>query len=126
VIAESLHSWLAVPTNRDFIEKLRRAGLNFEGPEPTVATAEPTLAGLTFVLTGGLEELTREQAEAEIEARGGKVTSSVSKKTSFVVVGENPGSKLAKAESIGVPLLDEAGLRRLLDEGPPAPDGDAG
>lgn len=126
VIAESLRSWISVPTNRDFVEKLRRAGLNFAGPEPTATAAEPTLAGLTFVLTGGLESLTREQAEAEIEARGGKVTSSVSKKTSFVVVGENPGSKLAKAESLGVPLLDEDGLQRLLEEGPPAPDGGEG
>jgi DNA ligase (NAD+) len=123
VIADSLHSWLTVPTNRDFVEKLRAAGLNFEGPEPTVPAGEPTLAGLTFVLTGGLEELTREQAEAEIAARGGKVTSSVSKKTSYVVVGENPGSKLAKAEQLGVPRVDEAGLRRLLDEGPPRADG---
>jgi len=123
VIAESLHSWLGVPTNRDFVEKLRAAGLSFAGPEPVVPSAAPTLAGLAFVLTGGLEHLTREQAEAEITARGGKVTSSVSKKTSFVVVGESPGSKLAKAEQLGVPLLDEAGLRTLLDEGPPAAAG---
>ncbi len=123
VIADSLHSWLSVPTNRDFVEKLRAAGLNFEGPEPAVPAGEPILAGLTFVLTGGLVGLTRETAEAEIAARGGKVTSSVSKKTSYVVVGENPGSKLAKAEQLGVPRLDEAGLQRLLDEGPPPPDG---
>jgi DNA ligase (NAD+) len=70
------------------------------------------------VLTGGLEELSREESEAEIEARGGKVTSSVSKKTSYVVVGENPGSKLAKAEQLGVTLLDEAAFRKLLEEGP--------
>ena len=70
------------------------------------------------MLTGGLEELTREESEAEIEARGGRVTSSVSKKTSYVVVGENPGSKLAKAEQLGVTLLDEAAFRKLLEEGP--------
>ena len=75
-------------------------------------------AGRTFVLTGGLEAYTREDAEAQIEARGGKVTSSVSKKTSYVVVGENPGSKLAKAEQLGVTLLDEAAFRKLLEEGP--------
>jgi DNA ligase (NAD+) len=121
VIAESLRSWLGVPTNRDFIEKLRAAGVNFAGPAPTVPTAPPTLAGMTFVLTGGLQDLTREQAEAEIAARGGKVTGSVSKKTSFVIVGESPGSKLAKAEQLGVSRLDELGLRRLLDEGPPEP-----
>ena len=70
------------------------------------------------MLTGGLEELSREEAQAEIEARGGKVTNSVSKKTSYVVVGENPGSKLAKAEQLGVTLLDEAAFRKLLEEGP--------
>ena len=72
------------------------------------------------MLTGGLEGFTREQAQAEIEARGGKVTNSVSKKTSYVVVGESPGTKLAKAEQLGVALLDEAGFVDLLEHGPPA------
>ena len=79
----------------------------------------PWLAGLTFVLTGGLESLTREESEAAIRVRGGKVTSSVSKKTSYVVVGENPGSKLTKAEQLGVPILDEAAFRQILEHGPP-------
>ena len=70
------------------------------------------------MLTGGLEDLSREEAQAEIESRGGKVTNSVSKKTSYVVVGENPGSKLAKAQRLGVALLDEAAFRKLLEEGP--------
>ena len=70
------------------------------------------------MLTGGLEGFTREEAQAEVEARGGKVPNSVSKKTSYVVVGENPGSKLAKAEQLGVPILDEAAFRKLLEEGP--------
>jgi DNA ligase (NAD+) len=73
---------------------------------------------MTFVLTGGLDDFTREDAEAEITARGGKVTSSVSKKTSFVVVGENPGSKLAKAEQLGTRILDEAAFAQLLEHGP--------
>jgi DNA ligase (NAD+) len=73
---------------------------------------------MTFVLTGGLETMTREAAEAAIAARGGKITGSVSKKTSFVVVGENPGSKLAKAEQLGVARLDEDGLAHLLEHGP--------
>ncbi|MGH7539388.1 MAG: NAD-dependent DNA ligase LigA [Gemmatimonadota bacterium] len=77
-----------------------------------------TLDGLTFVLTGTLEHHTREEAQAALEVRGAKVTSSVSKKTSYVVAGENPGSKLAKAESLGVEILDDAGLAEMLEHGP--------
>jgi DNA ligase (NAD+) len=95
-------------------------GVNVHAPPPAAAPdVEQTLTGRTFVLTGGLEGFTREGAQAEIEARGGKVTNSVSKKTSYVVVGDNPGSKLAKAEQVGVPLLDEAAFRKLLEEGEP-------
>jgi DNA ligase (NAD+) len=119
VIAESLRAWWTVPTNRALVEKLRAAGVRLEGPEPEAPDVEPILAGLTFVLTGGLEDLTREEAEAAITARGGKVTSSVSKKTSYVIVGANPGSKLAKAEQLGVDRIDEAGLVELLEHGPP-------
>ena len=72
------------------------------------------------MLTGGLDGFTRDESEAAITARGGRVTGSVSKKTNFVVVGESPGSKLAKAEQLGVPILDEAGFRDLLEHGPPA------
>ncbi|MGZ6950591.1 MAG: NAD-dependent DNA ligase LigA [Acidimicrobiia bacterium] len=122
VIAESLHAWFTVPTNTALVEKLRAAGVELEGPEPEGVELEPTLAGMTFVLTGGLERHTREEAEAAIAARGGKVTGSVSKKTSYVVVGENPGSKLAKAEQLGVTRLDEAGLEQLLEHGPPESD----
>ena len=118
VIAESLQAWFTVPTNRELVEKLRTAGVNFEGPVSEVAETDPTLAGMTFVLTGGMEGFTRDQAEAEIVARGGKVTGSVSKKTSYVVVGENPGTKLAKAEQLGVTRLDEDGFRTLLQDGP--------
>ena len=71
------------------------------------------------MLTGSLERRTRDEAAAEIEARGGKITGSVSKKTSYVVVGESPGSKLTKAEELGVPILDEAGFEQLLADGPP-------
>ncbi len=71
------------------------------------------------MLTGSLERRTRDEAAAEIGARGGKVTSSVSKKTSYVVVGESPGSKLAKAEELGVTVLDEAGFAALLENGQP-------
>jgi DNA ligase (NAD+) len=119
IVAQSVHEFFARKRTRQLVEKLREAGVNFEGPTRAAAPdVEQTLTGLTFVLTGGLEELSREEAQAEIEARGGKVASSVSKKTSYVVVGENPGSKLAKAEQLGSTILDEAAFRKLLEEGP--------
>jgi DNA ligase (NAD+) len=120
VIAESVQAFFANERNRALMEKLRAAGVNFQGPERMVAdAADATLTGLTFVLTGTLTGFTREAAQAEIEARGAKVTGSVSKKTSYVVAGDSAGSKLAKAEQLGVPVLDEAGLRVLLEHGPP-------
>jgi DNA ligase (NAD+) len=82
-----------------------------EGPPP----GEGPLAGKTFVLTGTLPELTREQATELITAAGGRVTGSVSRKTDYVVAGESPGSKLAQAERLGVTVLDEDGLRGLVD-----------
>ncbi len=95
---------------------MREAGVNLVGdPSSTVVEAvDDSFAGMTFVLTGSLERHTRDEATAEIESRGGKVTGSVSKKTSFVVAGESPGSKLAKAEQLGVTILDEDGFEALL------------
>jgi DNA ligase (NAD+) len=90
--------------------------VNFEGPpraEPSPAGA--SFAGLTFVLTGTLDGFTRDEATAEIVARGGKVTGSVSKKTSYVLAGESPGTKLAKAEQLAVEIIDEARFRELLE-----------
>lgn len=118
VIAQSLEAWFSVPTNQALIEKLRTAGVNFAAPVVEIPDVEQTLTGRTFVLTGGLEHFTREQAETQITARGGKVTSSVSKKTSYVLVGENPGSKLAKAEQLGVTQLNEDAFEHLLEHGP--------
>ncbi|MEX1006958.1 MAG: NAD-dependent DNA ligase LigA [Acidimicrobiia bacterium] len=116
IIAESVATFFANERNRAVVEKLRAAGVNFEGPpraEPSAAGQ--SFAGLTFVLTGTLEGLTREEATAEIVARGGKVTGSVSKKTSYVLAGESPGTKLAKAEQLGVEIIDEAKFRELLE-----------
>jgi DNA ligase (NAD+) len=115
-MAERIAEQLADPQMRDLIEDLRREGvtLELEGPPP----GEGPLAGKTFVLTGTLPDLTREQASERIVAAGGRVTSSVSKKTDYVVAGENAGSKLTKAESLGVAVLDEPGLLALLDGTP--------
>jgi DNA ligase (NAD+) len=112
-MAESVAAQLAEPQMQALIADLRAAGLQFEsaGPPPN----EGPLAGRTFVLTGTLPDLTREQATERITTAGGRVTSSVSKKTDYVVAGESPGSKLEKAERLGVAVLDEAGLLGLLD-----------
>jgi DNA ligase (NAD+) len=112
-MAEKIHEQLADEQMRALMEDLRAQGvvMELEGPPP----GEGPLAGKTFVLTGTLPDLTREQASERIVAAGGRVTSSVSKKTDYVVAGENAGSKLAKAESLGVPVLDEPGLLVLLD-----------
>ncbi len=120
VIAASVEHFFTIDGNRLVVEKLRAAGVDLTAPQVEVLEGEATLAGVTIVLTGGLQGGSREQAQAAIEARGGKVVSSVSKKTSYVVAGENPGSKLAKAESLGVTVLDEAAFAALLEAGPPA------
>jgi DNA ligase (NAD+) len=124
VIAESVGAFFSVERNRELVEKLRAAGVNFTGPtRPEVPEGGVPLAGFTFVLTGTLDGMTREEAQAALEAHGAKVTNSVSKKTSFVIAGTSPGTKLAKAEQLGVPVIGEAELRDLLQHGPP---GEAG
>jgi DNA ligase (NAD+) len=114
--SEIIHAQLQRADMRRLIERLRRHGLQFEveGPPP----GEGVLSGKTLVLTGTLPDLTREQATERILGAGGRVTSSVSKKTDYVVAGEAAGSKLEKAERLGVPVLDEAGLVDLLENGP--------
>jgi DNA ligase (NAD+) len=121
-IAAAWVSWASEPENRRLIEKFRLGGVRMEDPEPTGQESIPAvLEGLTLVVSGTLEGFSRDEAEAAIEARGGKATGSVSKKTAALVVGESPGaSKLAKAESLGVPIVDEAVFLRLLEEGPSA------
>jgi DNA ligase (NAD+) len=115
-IVESIEAWMAAPGNREILLALARLRkeLLAQLPEEAPAGAEGPLAGKTFVLTGTLPTMSRDQAGALIEAAGGKVSGSVSKKTSYVVAGAEAGSKLEKAESLGVTVLDEAGLLALL------------
>ncbi len=115
-IAESVHEFFSIPENVVVIERLRQAGVVLE-EEKAENELPQTLAGLTFVLTGTLEHFTRDEAGAQLKAMGAKVSGSVSKKTSFVVAGEAAGSKLTKAESLGVPVLDEAALQQILETG---------
>ncbi|MFI6387714.1 NAD-dependent DNA ligase LigA [Nonomuraea sp. NPDC050547] len=119
-MAATIKEWFEVGWHREIVERWRAAGVRMEDDEPARATAPQTLEGLTLVVTGTLEGHTRDSAAREIESRGGKVAGSVSKKTAFVVVGENAGSKYDKAVSLGVPVLDERGFGVLLEQGPEA------
>ena len=122
VVAESVVDWFAEPQNQRTVAALREAGVNTERlpGERVAAVLDPgaPLAGVAVVVTGTLPTLTRPEAKALVEGAGGKVTGSVSKKTGLVVAGEAAGSKLAKAEELGVPRVDEAGLRAILDGAP--------
>jgi DNA ligase (NAD+) len=113
VVAAAVREYLDQPQNQALINALAAAGLKMDAPI-TAASAPGPLSGKTFVLTGTLSTLSREQATEAIQLRGGKVTGSVSKKTDYVVSGADPGSKLAKAESLGVPVLDESAFRKLV------------
>ena len=113
VIAQSLVQWFGEKRNQDMTERLRAAGMNFSSSIYSPQAAQGRFAGKTFVLTGTLPSLTREQAASRIEALGGKVSSSVSKKTDFVVAGEEAGSKLEKAQKLGVRILNEAEFMKL-------------
>jgi DNA ligase (NAD+) len=111
--AEAIVEWFADNENGALVEELRQLGLRLEaGPEER--PVEGPLTGSTYVITGTLESFSRDEARKALEAKGAKVGDSVSKKTTGVVAGENPGSKLAKAEQLGVPVLDEAALKKLL------------
>ena len=120
VVAQSIANFLAEPHNVEVIEQLRAAGVHWPESEP-VAKAPAPLSGKTFVLTGTLPTLSREDAKELLEAAGAKVAGSVSKKTDYVVAGAEAGSKLDKAEALGVPVLDEAGMLALLAEAGAAP-----
>jgi DNA ligase (NAD+) len=112
VLAQNIVSWFADPFHRNVLEKLRAAGVNMVGQEKVQAGDQ--LAGLTFVLTGTLPTLSREDAEALIVSHGGKVSGSVSKKTSYVLMGDSPGSKADKARSLNVPIISEVELLGML------------
>jgi DNA ligase (NAD+) len=114
VMAQQIAESLAEERTSELIEKLRRRGLNFEQKGPRRPARGGPLDGKTLVLTGTLPNLTREEATALIKRAGGKVTGSVSSKTDYVVAGEDPGSKMQKAEELGTEILGEDGLRELV------------
>ena len=116
-IAQAIVDWFERPANQNLLIKLQSVGVlpKMSASATHDTGAKRTLAGLTFVITGTLPTMSRDDAKALIESVGGKVTDSVSKKTDYLVLGENPGSKLAKAQSLGVPILDEAGLKEISE-----------
>jgi DNA ligase (NAD+) len=113
-ISQSILEFFAQPANQALIQSLKDAGVDMTAEKKQRSVQ---LAGLTFVLTGTLPTLTREEAKRRIEAAGGKAAAAVSKKTSYVVAGEEAGSKLEKALALKVPVIDEAGLLALLEAG---------
>jgi DNA ligase (NAD+) len=120
VIAEQVAEWSSDPDNVALIERLAKAGVRMESEQSATASAVPgPLEGVSLVVSGTLEGLTRDEAQAAIEAAGGKATGSVSGRTTALVVGESPGaSKVDRANDLGIPIIDEATFKKLLDEGP--------
>lgn len=121
-IAESVKAWFAVDWHREIVEAWATAGVRMEQIVDASDRPDQTLDGLTVVVTGSLASFDRTEAKEAVESRGGKAAGSVSKKTDFVVAGDKAGSKLKKAEELGVPVLDEDGFVRLLESGPEAVD----
>ncbi len=111
-IAEAIVDWFERPANQKVLAKLKKAGVWPKG-EATGKKKEGKFSGMTFVITGTLPNFSRDQAKEFIEEQGGKVTDSVSKKTSYLVLGEEPGSKFEKAQSLGVKIISEQELKRL-------------
>ena len=116
IVAEALIDFFAEPHNLAVIKDLRNEGVTFSEVAPRPVNPESPVFGKTFVLTGTLENLARDDAQRRIRDKGGKVSGSVSKKTSYLVAGTDPGSKFDKAQALGVTILDEAGLLALLDQ----------
>ena len=114
-IALAVVDWFHTESNRVVLQKLKSAGVwPVTDANPGDLFTEMTLSGQTFIITGTLPNLSRKDAKEMIESNGGRVTGSVSKKTNYLVLGENPGSKLDKAKDMGVPILDEEGLKSLV------------
>jgi DNA ligase (NAD+) len=118
IVAQAIRTFFEQAHNREVVEQLRACGVTWEEGAPAERAALP-LAGLTVVITGTLPTLSRDEAKELLEAAGAKVAGSVSKKTHYVVAGAEAGSKLTKAQDLGVPVLDEDSLRALLKHGPP-------
>jgi len=114
IVAKSVHTFFNQPHNREVVEQLRACGVTWEESEPAAVAAPKLLSGKTFVITGTLPTLSRDEAKDLLEAAGAKVSGSVSKKTTYLVAGEEAGSKLDKARELGVPVLDEAGMLSFL------------
>ena len=114
IVGETVYRFMREPHNRELIARLKSFGLQMESTGPPPDRPEQVFAGQTFVVTGTLEDMTREEAKQMIEGRGGRVTSSVTQKTDFVVAGADPGSKIEKAAKLGTRVLDEAEFRRML------------
>ena len=113
-MASRIRSFFDEPHNLEVIKRLQGSGIRWADTEPQKAAADGPLSGKTFVLTGTLSDMTRDQAKTRIQALGGKVTGSVSKKTDYVVFGEKAGSKLTQAQNLGVETLDEDQFRTLI------------
>lgn len=114
VVAARIRTFFDEPHNLEIIERLQKSGVHWPESEPETTESDGTLAGKVFVLTGTLSDMSRDEAKQRIIGLGGKVTGSVSKKTDFVVLGENPGSKLRKAQALNVSLLDESDFKELI------------
>jgi DNA ligase (NAD+) len=116
-IAQSIYEWFRKDANQNLVQRLKDAGIQFvsEPKENQAIAINPNIAGKTFVVTGTLPTLKRDEAKALIKSAGGKVTDSVSKKTNYLVVGEEAGSKLEKAQSLGVECLSEEDLLKLIN-----------
>jgi DNA ligase (NAD+) len=122
VVARSVREWFDVEENQRLLERLDAAGVSLEAVEPELPSGAGSLEGQTFVLTGTLDSMTRDEAQAALERLGARVSSSVSRKTTAVIAGKEAGSKLEKARTLGVPIVEEAEfLTRIIGAGPAEP-----
>ena len=116
MVAENIRHFFDQRKNRDIVEKLVERGVNWPAGDVSRQQQAQTLSGNTYVISGTLDSMSRDQAASLLKARGARVSGSVSAKTTALISGENPGSKFAKAEELGVEIIDQAGFNRLLDD----------